>query len=274
MITSSKTGWTPSTGPYNLPMKFIKLIIGRVFAVWAILVFIATMIIFLIPFLLFSYPAADPAKTRRFVSYARIWMAVFMPLIGCPVTVRGRKHFAKGTNYIVVCNHNSLMDVPISVPAIPGGNKTIAKIEMAKIPVFGMIYRTGSILVDRNSESSRKESYTSMKRVLEMGLHMCIYPEGTRNKSDQPLKSFHDGAFRLALDTKKAILPGIMFNTKKALPADISFYLMPHLLSMHFLPPVAVQPNDTVSTLKERVFEVMKAYYEKRVNNKEQGVVK
>lgn len=243
-------------------MKLIKVITGRIFAVWAILVFIATMLIFLIPFFIFSYPAPDPAKTRRFVFAARIWMAIFMPLIGCPVTVRGRKNFAPGENYVVVCNHNSLMDVPISVPAIPGGNKTIAKIEMAKIPLFGMIYRTGSILVDRKSESSRKESYISMKKVLDMGLHMCIYPEGTRNKTDQPLKTFHDGAFRLALDTKKAILPGVIFNTRKALPANIPFYLMPHRLSIHFLPPIPVEANDTVDSLRERVFLTMKTYFE------------
>lgn len=246
-------------------MNFIKSIPGRVFAVWAIIVFIVTMLIFLIPFLLFSYPAADPAKTRRFVAAARIWMAIFMPLIGCPVTVRGRKNFAKGEDYIVVCNHNSLMDVPVSVPAIPGGNKTIAKIEMAKIPLFGLIYRTGSILVDRSSDSSRKESFSSMKKVLDMGLHMCIYPEGTRNKTNQPLKTFHDGAFRLSIDTKKAILPGIIFNTKKALPANKPFYLMPHRLSIHFLPPIPPQADDTVESLKGRVFEVMKAYYEAHV---------
>ena len=51
-----------------------------------------------------------------------------------------------------------------------------------------------------------------MKKVLDMGLHMCIYPEGTRNKTDQPLKTFHDGAFRLAIDTRKAIIPGMIFQ--------------------------------------------------------------
>ncbi|WP_315815459.1 1-acyl-sn-glycerol-3-phosphate acyltransferase [Paraflavitalea speifideaquila] len=70
-----------------------------------------------------------------------------------------------------------------------------------------------------------------------MGLHMCIYPEGTRNKSDQPLKSFHDGAFRLAIDTCKAVIPGVIFNTRKVLPASKPFYLMPHPLQIHFLPP-------------------------------------
>jgi len=242
-------------------MKTIQSIFGRLFALWAAIVFVVTMLIFFIPFLLFSYFAKEPAKTRNFVYLSRIWMRLFLPLIGCPLFIRGRKHFAPGETYIVVCNHNSFMDVPVSFPFIPGGNKTIAKIEMAKIPLFGMIYRTGSILVDRKSEASRKESYSAMKKVLEMGLHMCIYPEGTRNKTDQPLKSFHDGAFRLSLDTGKAILPAVIFHTRKVLPADRSFYLMPHLLKMHFLEPIVPMQGDTVETLKERMWRVMRDYY-------------
>jgi 1-acyl-sn-glycerol-3-phosphate acyltransferase len=46
-----------------------------------------------------------------------------------------------------------------------------------------MMYRTGSILVDRKSETSRRDSFAKMKEALDMGLHMCIYPEGTRNKT-------------------------------------------------------------------------------------------
>lgn len=243
-------------------MTFLKNIIGRIFAVWAILMFILTLLVFMIPFLLFTYRLPDPKKTFRFIAQSRIWMGIYLPLIGCPLRVRGREHFAPGQNYVVVCNHNSLMDVPISSPAIPGGNKTIAKIEMAKLPVFGIIYQTGSVLVDRNSEKSRKESLSAMKKVLAMGLHMCIYPEGTRNKTDQPLKSFHDGAFRLALDTRKAMIPGIIFNTRKVLPASKPFYLMPHRLEIHFLSPIPIEPNDTVDTLKNRVHGIMASYYE------------
>jgi 1-acyl-sn-glycerol-3-phosphate acyltransferase len=242
-------------------MKLVKAILGRVWAAWGLLAFVSTMILFLIPFLLLCYFLPEPKKTLRFVTLSRGWMAVFLNLIGCPLSVRGKDNFAKGKNYIVLCNHNSLMDIPVSSPAIPGGNKTIAKIEMAKIPLFGMIYRTGSVLVDRKSEESRKESYNRMKKVLAMGLHMCIYPEGTRNKTAQPLKSFHDGAFRLALDTRKSIIPAIIFNTKKALPADKSFYLAPHKLEIHFLPPIKIATKETPATLKEKVFEVMKKYY-------------
>ena len=244
-------------------MKIIKKIVGRICATWAVLVFIATLLVIFIPFLRFSYAVSEPKKTRRFAAISRVWMGVYLPLIGCPLFVRGRKNFTPGENYVVVCNHNSLMDVPISYPAIPGGNKTIAKIEMAKIPLFGLIYQTGSVLVDRKSETSRKESYMKMRRVLEMGLHMCLYAEGTRNQTDQPLKSFHDGAFRLAIDSGKAIIPSLIFNTRKVLPASKTFFLIPHKMEMHFLPPVAPQPGETAQALKEKVFAIMYEYYMK-----------
>lgn len=239
----------------------MKGVFGRIWALYAMMLFIATMLVFLVPFLLFCYFQKEPLRTKRFIIYSRIWMNMYLFLIGCPLKVKGRQNFRKGENYIVVCNHNSFMDVPISTPCIPGGNKTIAKIEMAKIPLFGLLYKTGSVLVDRKNDASRKESFNKMKEVLAMGLHMCIYPEGTRNKSNEPLKTFHNGAFRLAADTGKAIIPAIIFNTKKVLPPGKIFYAMPHKLSIHFLSPIYMQENESTDSLRERVYETMKNYY-------------
>src|SRR5450631_1350605 len=226
--------------------KIISEIFGRIWAVWGIILFVATMFIFLIPFLLFCYFLKDPKKTDRFVIFSRVWMTVFLTGIGCPLRIRGKEKFRKGQAYIVVCNHNSLIDVPVTTPFIPGGNKTIAKTSFAKVPLFGLMYRTGSVLVDRKSETSRRESFGKMKEVLDLGLHMCLYPEGTRNKTGDPLKSFHDGAFRLALITGKAIVPAVILNSRKIMPANKTFFLWPHRLSMHFLDPVAPRPEDSV----------------------------
>jgi 1-acyl-sn-glycerol-3-phosphate acyltransferase len=186
-------------------------------------------------------------------------MAVFLNLGGFPLRIKGRQHFANGKNYIVLCNHNSFMDVPVSYPAIPGGNKTIAKIEMARIPIFGLIYKIGSVLVDRKNDASKKDSFNKMKEVLAMGLHMCIYPEGTRNRSAEPLKSFHSGAFRLAVETGKWIMPALIFNTRKALPPKKTFYAMPQRLEMHFLEPIP--PGNNADELRSKVFELMSDYY-------------
>ena len=244
-------------------MNILKDIFYRIWAVWAFLLFVITMMVFLVPFFLFCYFKEDPEKTIRFIKYSRVWMSIYLFLIGCPLTVRGKENFKRGENYIVLCNHNALIDVPVSSPAIPGGNKTIAKIEMAKTPLFGYIYKTGSVLVDRKSDSSRKDSYNQMKKVLAMGLHMCIYPEGTRNKTDQPLKSFHSGAFKLAIESGKSIIPGIIFNSKKILPFNKPFMVIPHSLQIHFLAPVEILPGDTTLKLQERVFELMSDYYKR-----------
>ena len=98
-----------------------------------------------------------------------------------------------------------------------------------------------------------------MKEVLKQGLHMCIYPEGTRNKTKEPLQRFHDGAFRLAIDMQKPIIPALIFNSAKAMPRKTFFY-WPTKVEMHFLPPIPVA-GKSVQALKEEAFQIMKAYY-------------
>ena len=188
-------------------------------------------------------------------------MNVWLTLVGCPIRIKGKENFLKGKTYIVTCNHNSLMDVPLSCPYIPGPNKTIAKTSFAKIPLFGFFYMKGSVLVDRKSEASRRQSFEKMKEVLEKGMHMSIYPEGTRNRTTEPLKKFHDGAFRLASETGHDIIPAVIFNTKKVLPIGKPFYFWPHKLEMHFLPAIQVTKNGDYSGIKERVFQLMKEHY-------------
>jgi 1-acyl-sn-glycerol-3-phosphate acyltransferase len=186
-----------------------------------------------------------------------MWMALYFPLSLIKVKITGKENFQQGENYIVVCNHNSFMDVPLSSPGIPGANKTIAKVEMSRIPLFGIIYKRGAVLINRKDENSRKESYQKMKDVLNMGIHMCIYPEGTRNKTDQPLKSFHDGAFRLSMETGKKIIPAIIRGTKEMLPTNKTFYFWPGKISMQFLHPIDPKAFNDLNALKEHVHKVM-----------------
>jgi 1-acyl-sn-glycerol-3-phosphate acyltransferase len=241
----------------------IRNFFGAVFMIWGALMFLVTMIIFWIPMWATKFIKGEARRTKIFLDVVRVWMAIFLPLCGIRFTKKGREHFKKGENYVVVCNHNSYMDVPLSCPAIPGANKTIAKREFVDVPVFGMIYSRGSVLVDRNNESSRKESYHQMKKVLDMGMHMSIYPEGTRNRTGQPLKNFQDGAFRLAASTGKAIIPAVIFNTAKVLPPGKKFYFWPHPVSIHFLEPIPVGENDSPEMLKEKTYKIMWEYIER-----------
>ncbi len=241
-------------------MQQLKNILARIFALWALISFMLTFLVIFIPSM-FCWLLPDPAGQRLFIRIAKLWMNVWLHLTGCSVKIIGKENFKKGETYIITSNHNSLMDVPLSSPYIPGANKTIAKTSFTKIPLFGFYYMKGSVLVDRKSDKSRKLSFEKMKAVLKQGIHICIYPEGTRNRTSEPLKKFYDGAFKLAKDTKTAIIPAVIFNTKKVLPIDKSFYFWPHKLEMHFLEPVPVQ-DQTADQLKQKVFEIMKEYYQ------------
>jgi 1-acyl-sn-glycerol-3-phosphate acyltransferase len=237
----------------------IKNLLGRIFALWALIVFVSTMLIVFLP-LWITGLWSEPRRSYMMHTIYRAWMRVFLFFTGTRLRIRGREKFRPGENYVVVFNHNSMMDVLVSVPFMPGANKTIAKIEMARIPVFGTVYKRGSVLVDRRSEESRKASYTKMRQVLDMGLHMCIYPEGTRNKTSEPLQRFHSGAFRLSVDSGKSILPALIFNTKKALPRK-SFYFWPAKIELHYLEPVSPLEFPSSEALKEEVFNMMKRHY-------------
>lgn len=244
--------------PNNKPSILLS-IFARLMAFWALLTFVGTFLIIFIPSML-CYLLPQKISMDIFIAISRIWMRVWLILVGCPLTIKGREHFKKGESYIVTFNHNSFLDIPLSCPFVPSGNKTIAKDSFAKIPLFGWYYAKGSILVNRKSDSSRRQSFEKMKQVLAMGLHMCIYPEGTRNRTNQPLKVFYDGAFKLSMATNKSILPCVMFNTAKALPTNKFFWFIPHKLHMQFLPPIS--PNfKTVDELKTEVFNIMEHTY-------------
>jgi len=249
------------TGKFNtVNEQMIKNFISKVFAIWALLVFAITILP--VALLLWIIGLTDePKRTKDFHSISRVWMRIFFFLTGCRLAIKGENNFKNSEKYIITCNHNSFMDVPVSTPFIPHANKTIAKAEMAKIPLFGLVYKRGSILVDRNDKSSRQRSFRKMKDVLNLGLDVCIYPEGTRNITQLPLKEFHSGAFRLAVETFTPIIPALIFGTKKVLPPDKSFYFMPGKMAIHFLPPVYPAKGENYEHLKERVYGIMSDYY-------------
>jgi 1-acyl-sn-glycerol-3-phosphate acyltransferase len=245
-------------------MQLLKNILGRLYAFWLALWFTITILLVAIPTAICHYTIRDEVKrTTAILKWYRIWMDVLMTLVFCPVRVKGRSHFRKGENYVVVCNHNALFDILVSTPSVPGASKTLAKAELARIPVFGFIYRSGSILVNRQDPASRRKSLEAMRAVLASGMHLILYPEGTRNKTSAPLKSFYDGAFSMAIESGKPVIPCLIFNTRELIPPGKKFFAWPHRVPVHFLEPVSTAGltlRDT-AMLKEKIHGIMTDYY-------------
>lgn len=139
------------------------------------------------------------------------WAIGWLFCIGMPMSRLGKKPDA--SRYVYIANHISYMDTVLIYAAVPYYFRTLAKKEMAKIPVFGFVYKQIAILVDRSSNESRSKSMRLMWRQLKNECNIAVFPEGTFNENNTPLKDFYDGAFRLAINTQTPVLPMVFPDT-------------------------------------------------------------
>lgn len=125
-------------------MNLLKNIFARIWALWGLVWFIITLLVFFIPFCCCFFWQEPKRSAISHILY-RSWMNIYLPIIGVFISVKGKGNFKRASNYIVVCNHNTLMDIPVSTTRIPGPNKTIGKIEFSRAPLFGIPYKVGSV---------------------------------------------------------------------------------------------------------------------------------
>jgi len=139
-------------------------------------------------------------------------------LVGVKIEVRGLENLAPGRNYIFMSNHASNLDPPVLVPVIPGRCSILVKKELYRVPVLGTGMRLAELVpVDRGDHEAAIESITAATRVLQKGLHVLIYPEGTRT-SDGRLLPFKKGPFHLAQDSGVPVVPVTLLGTFECWP--------------------------------------------------------
>lgn len=202
----------------------------------------------------------DSKAGRRIIwMIVHYWARIWLLLTGMPVRVSG--YFPHGTKYVLVANHISYLDTLNIYAAIPEYFRTLARKEMAKIPVFGFVYKQLTILVDRSSSESRAKSMRLMWRQLKHECHITVFPEGGFNETEEVLKTFYDGAFRLAINTQTAILPVIFPDTVHRWHYSAWWKLWPGRNRAFFLEPIPVEglTMEDLPLLKERVYSIMKA---------------
>lgn len=224
---------------------------------WVVLVFSVFMII-LLPGILLPFVFG-----QRFgwISYRFLWLWswIFSILTCIRYEVRGREHIKKGHSYIYVSNHTSFLDIPGVVITIAGQIRPMAKKELLKIPVFGWIARHASVIVDRSSGQSRKESFDRIKEILMQGISILIFAEGTQNRSKEMLQPFKDGAFRMAIDTERPLIPMVVVGAGKLMPPG-RFYIQPGKVKVIVGPEISPAEYKAldVAGLKEKTFAAMK----------------
>lgn len=230
--------------------------------VWVMLVFSIFMLLFL-P--LIVLPILLGEKYGRITYFGLLlWSWVFSKLTFIRYKVIGRKNIDRKQSYIYTSNHTSFLDIPGLTLGIPTQFRPLAKKELLKIPVFGLIARVAAIIVDRSSTKSRKSSIRRLKKTLSAGISILIFPEGTQNRSDQPLQRFYDGAFRIAIETGSPIMPIVVTNAGKLMPPS-TINVKPGTIKVIFGKEINTSGLTLADLpmLKERVYDIMKTTIER-----------
>ncbi|MFK7921597.1 MAG: lysophospholipid acyltransferase family protein [Bacteroidia bacterium] len=222
------------------------------FIIWVPLVVLAHI---------FAKILADPHQRLRFIyKVHRIWIGLWEALTRIQINVEDHHKVDPEQTYMFVANHNNLLDVPVVGSCIQHPWKSLVKKEIIDIPILGWIIGNISIPVDRSSKISRSKSLLGMQQNLKEGTSILVFPEGTRNRSEQVLKKFHMGAFRAAIEAQVPIIPIIMIGSREMQPVDtMEFY--PGLIQMRFLDPVptkGLSSNDE-ATLRDKLYSLMEA---------------
>ena len=132
------------------------------------------------------------------------------------VRVEGRIPARDVHPFVAVSNHESLADI-ILIGTLPWDMKWLSKSSIFRVPFLGLMMRmAGDVGVQRGEVASRAAAFTALKRWLERGASVMLFPEGTRSRTAEMLP-FKNGAFRLAIETGLPILPLAVHGTRTAI---------------------------------------------------------
>ncbi|HVI45680.1 MAG TPA: lysophospholipid acyltransferase family protein [Chitinophaga sp.] len=235
-------------------MKLVRVI----YVVYAAIIFLGIMFLILPPIFLASLLGKEKGGNIIFY-FLRFWAHVWFPMAGMPVRRIYECAPEDKEPCIYVVNHRSYLDAAIAVKVMRLPFRPLGKVEMSKIPFFGFIYKNSVVAVDRSNAPARARSVREMMTALKAGISILMFPEGTTNESDQPLRPFHNGAFRMAIEMQIPIKPVLYLDAGDRLPHTGPMNLNPGKCRVVFLPtiPVAGLTLDDINDLKQRVYEVM-----------------
>lgn len=237
----------------------MRKILTALYLLYAALIFVALMLMVL-PFVLIVSAVFNAGTGKKLILFfLRCWAWSFsIPTLFWVKTVN--QHLInKKLPHIYVGNHGSYLDAVAVCLSIPQYFSPLGKVEMTKIPVFGLIYKRIVVLIDRSSRESREQSVNALKADLAKGESILIFPEGTMNTTQQHLSEFYDGAFRIAIETQTTLMPFVMINNSVLLPRINPFKARPGIIKTVFITPVDVKglTLTDLPILKQKVFDVM-----------------
>ncbi len=240
-------------------MNIIKNLFRFVWLLWGGIVFMVLITLITPVFILLIALFGKKVRYQLLTFNFKILGPILCFLMGIRFVKHNRENMPNKGAHVLISNHQSMVDIIINAANSPQAGYFLAKKSLTKFPVFGMMVKSLGILVDRTSDESRKKSYLYMVNTIKEGFPIFIYPEGTRNRTNPPLKEFYAGAFRLAIETKVPIIAQTIIGAKQIYNPDTPMLMQPGKVHIYFDQiDVTTYTSAETDKLKEDVKEIMR----------------
>lgn len=195
----------------------LRFLIAVIFVVLFLIVSIPLLIIELIV-KLFSKRAKE-VSSQAIVCWA---FRVILFICGTKLIVKGLEKVPTDTPVLYTPNHRSIFDVLIAYPLCKKPTAFVAKKEIKKVPLLAewMRYMNCQFL-DRKDIRNGLKVILKCVDLVNSGHSVTIFPEGTRNKTENDLLAFHDGSFKIAEKTECPIVPVSINNSAEIFEAHM-----------------------------------------------------
>lgn len=158
---------------------------------------------------------------------------------------------------IIVANHQSSLDIILLMAAFPKVKFFVAD-WVKNSPLFGPIAEYLGYYV---RSEGYEGSLTNLKKDIDQGWSLVIFPEGTRT-TDGTIRRFHKGAFYLASQVNAPVTPVVFYGNWRIMPKNHCFTITRGLSVMQVLEPVKTE-NIDYHELTRRVATLVKDSYAK-----------
>jgi 1-acyl-sn-glycerol-3-phosphate acyltransferase len=125
------------------------------------------------------------------------------------VHVEGEDHMESRKPCVYVANHQSGLDMATFGTVYPFRTVVVGKKELLYIPFFGLFFKAaGNIVLNRQKRVTAVASLrVAADQIRARQLSVWIFPEGTRNRTTDPMLPFKKGAFYMAIQAGVPIVP-------------------------------------------------------------------
>jgi len=157
-----------------------------------------------------SRPPSTHEKWRR--RWVRAWAAGLVRVFGVDLCVTGEPITEPTRGRLVVAAHRSPLDIIILLERF--GGTVLSRADLRDWPVLGpAAYHGGTIFVDRDDERSGVKAIREIRRRLQNGQTVIVFPEGTTVRGDE-VRAFVGGAFAAVRGLDAELVPvGVAYES-------------------------------------------------------------